>query len=52
MKVVTYATRGIESMRGFDIFMKFANRLGEERSDVTFVVAGQDRVCYGGGGVG
>lgn len=48
MKVVSYATRGMESMRGFDIFMKAANRLSKRRSDVLFVVAGQDRVCYGG----
>src|SRR5262249_36065099 len=48
VKIVTYATRGMESMRGFDIFMKFAKRLGQRRPDVQFVVAGQDRVCYGG----
>jgi glycosyltransferase involved in cell wall biosynthesis len=48
MKVVTYATRGMESMRGFDIFVKAAARLARERSDVLFLVAGQDRVCYGG----
>lgn len=47
-RVVTYATRGMESMRGFDVFMKFAKRLGERRPDVLFVVVGQDRVCYGG----
>lgn len=47
-KIVTYATRGMESMRGFDLFMRFANRLAKERSDVAFVIAGQDRVCYGG----
>jgi glycosyltransferase involved in cell wall biosynthesis len=48
VKLVTYATRGMESMRGFDIFMKFAKKLGERRRDVQFIVAGQDRVCYGG----
>ncbi len=48
MKIVSYATRGMESMRGFDIFMKAANVLAKRRSDVLFVVAGQDRVCYGG----
>jgi glycosyltransferase involved in cell wall biosynthesis len=48
VKVVTYATRGMESMRGFDIFMRFAKKLGDRRKDVTFVIAGQDRVCYGG----
>jgi glycosyltransferase involved in cell wall biosynthesis len=47
-KIVTYATRGMESMRGFDVFMEFARRLSAQRSDVQFVIAGQDRVCYGG----
>ncbi len=46
-KIVSYATRGMESMRGFDIFMRFAKRLGQLRPDVQFVIAGQDRVCYG-----
>jgi glycosyltransferase involved in cell wall biosynthesis len=47
-KAVTYAARGMESMRGFDIFMRFAKRLGDRHRDVQFIVAGQDRVCYGG----
>jgi glycosyltransferase involved in cell wall biosynthesis len=48
MKVVSYATRGMESMRGFDVFMKAANILARRRSDVVFLIAGQDRVAYGG----
>jgi glycosyltransferase involved in cell wall biosynthesis len=48
MKVVSYATRGMESMRGFDIFMKAAKKLADRRKDVIFLIAGQDRVCYGG----
>lgn len=48
VKIVTYATRGMESMRGFDIFMKVAKVLCDRRKDVVFLVAGQDRVCYGG----
>jgi glycosyltransferase involved in cell wall biosynthesis len=47
-KIVTYATRGMESMRGFDIFIKAAKKLYERRDDVIFLIAGQDRVCYGG----
>lgn len=47
-KIVTYVSRGMESMRGFDIFMKAAQRLCARRSDILFVVAGQDRICYGG----
>jgi len=48
VKIVTYVARGMESMRGFDIFMKAANLLCKRRRDVIFVVVGQDRVCYGG----
>jgi glycosyltransferase involved in cell wall biosynthesis len=48
VKIVTYVSRGMESMRGFDVFMKAANLLCKRRQDVLFVVVGQDRVCYGG----
>ena len=48
MKVITYATRGMESMRGFDIFMRAAKKICDRRKDVIFLIAGQDRVCYGG----
>jgi glycosyltransferase involved in cell wall biosynthesis len=47
-RIVTYATRGMESLRGFDIFMRAAKQLYLRRRDVVFVVAGQDRICYGG----
>jgi glycosyltransferase involved in cell wall biosynthesis len=48
VKIITYAARGFESMRGFDIFMKIAKQLCDQRRDVVFAVAGQDRICYGG----
>lgn len=48
VRIVTYATRGMESMRGFDIFMKMAKKLCDRRKDVIFLIAGEDRVCYGG----
>jgi glycosyltransferase involved in cell wall biosynthesis len=48
MKIVTFVARGMESMRGFDIFMKAANLLARQRPDVVFVVVGEDRICYGG----
>ena len=48
VKIVTYATRGMESMRGFDIFMKAARLLCKRHKDIVFVVVGEDRVCYGG----
>lgn len=48
MRVITYATRGMESMRGFDIFMRAAKKICDRRKDVIFLIAGQDRICYGG----
>ncbi len=48
MKIVTYVSRGMESMRGFDMFMKAAKRLCAMRKDVVFVIVGEDRCCYGG----
>jgi len=46
--IVTYVSRGFESMRGFDIFMKSAKKLYQRRPDVLFVVVGTDRIAYGG----
>lgn len=45
--VVTYVSRGLEPIRGFDIFMKVAKRLLEMRDDVVFVVVGKDKISYG-----
>jgi glycosyltransferase involved in cell wall biosynthesis len=47
-RLVTYVSRGFESIRGFDIFMKMAKRLCDLRSDVVFAVVGEDRICYSG----
>ncbi len=47
-KIVTYVSRGMEAMRGFDIFMKIAKRLCDRRDDVLCIVVGEDRVAYGG----
>lgn len=46
-RIVTYVSRGLESMRGFDIFVRVANRIAAEMSNVLFVVVGSDRVHYG-----
>jgi glycosyltransferase involved in cell wall biosynthesis len=46
-KVVTFAARGLESIRGFDLFMKVARRICQARSDVIFVVAGGEEIHYG-----
>jgi glycosyltransferase involved in cell wall biosynthesis len=46
-RIVTYVSYGLESLRGFDIFMKMAKRICAVRQDVLFVVVGADRVQYG-----
>jgi glycosyltransferase involved in cell wall biosynthesis len=46
-RIVTYVARGLESMRGFDLFMQLADRIGRERADVLFVVAGDEEIYYG-----
>lgn len=48
VRIVTYVSRGFESMRGFDVFMQIAKRICDARSDVVFICVGSDRVCYGG----
>ena len=47
VRIVTYVARGLEAMRGFDIFVRVANRIAEAMPDVLFVVVGSDRTCYG-----
>ncbi len=46
-RVVTFVARGLESMRGFDLFMRVAKRICRERSDVLFVIAGDEETYYG-----
>src|SRR6266550_2272239 len=43
-RVVTYVSRGFESMRGFDVFMKAAKKIYTEYSDVLFFIVGSDRI--------
>jgi len=47
-RIVTYVSRGFESMRGFDIFMRVAKRIAQEFADVIFIIVGTDRIAYGG----
>jgi glycosyltransferase involved in cell wall biosynthesis len=47
-RLVTDVARGFESMRGFDIFLKAADRLVRRRPDVQVLVVGSDRIHYGG----
>jgi glycosyltransferase involved in cell wall biosynthesis len=46
-RLVTYVARGLESMRGFDLFMDVARRIAAVRSDVFFAVVGGEKVFYG-----
>lgn len=45
--VVTYLSRGLESFRGFDVFMKVAKLIAEEMPNVVFLVVGGERTVYG-----
>jgi glycosyltransferase involved in cell wall biosynthesis len=47
MKVVTFVARGLESIRGFDLFMQVAGRIARARSDVLFVAVGGEEIHYG-----
>ena len=44
---MTFVSRGLESIRGFDIFMDVARRIARERPDVLFVVVGNEETYYG-----
>jgi glycosyltransferase involved in cell wall biosynthesis len=46
-RVVTFVSRGLESVRGFDLFVKLAARIQRVRSDVVFIVAGEEQTHYG-----
>jgi glycosyltransferase involved in cell wall biosynthesis len=46
-RIVTYVARGLEALRGFDIFMKMAQRIGAARRDVIFVVVGSENSYHG-----
>jgi glycosyltransferase involved in cell wall biosynthesis len=47
-RIVTYVSRGFESMRGFDIFMRAAKKIYTANPNVVFLIVGSDRVAYGG----
>jgi glycosyltransferase involved in cell wall biosynthesis len=50
-RIVTFVARGLESMRGFDLFLKLARRIQKEFANVLFVVAGDETVYYGWDGL-
>jgi glycosyltransferase involved in cell wall biosynthesis len=45
--VITFVSRTLESVRGFDIFMRVAKRIAEARPDALFIVVGAERTHYG-----
>ena len=46
-RIVTYVSRGLESARGFDIFMKVAKKIYQALPNVVFLIAGSERTNYG-----
>lgn len=46
-RIVTYVSRGLEAIRGFDVFMKVAKRICQQYDDVRIFVAGEALSCYG-----
>lgn len=46
-EVITYATRGMEPMRGFVQFMEAVEKILKKRPNSHIVIGGNDRVCYG-----
>ncbi len=47
-RLVTYVSRGLEMMRGFDVFMRAAKRICDADPRVRVVVVGSEEVAYGG----
>jgi glycosyltransferase involved in cell wall biosynthesis len=45
--VVTFVSRGLESIRGFDLFMRTAEGIARARPEVVFVVVGGEEIHYG-----
>lgn len=46
-EVITYATRGMEPIRGFPQFMEAVEKLQKKRPNVHFIIGGNDKVYYG-----
>src|SRR5579864_6764917 len=47
-RVVTFVSRGFESMRGFDLFMRAARFIYQKFPEVIFLAVGVERSSYGG----
>ena len=46
-EIITYATRGMEPMRGFVQFMEAADKILKKRPNTHIIIGGNDKVCYG-----
>jgi glycosyltransferase involved in cell wall biosynthesis len=46
-RVVTFVSRGLESIRGFDLFMRAADLIARARPEVLFIVVGGEEIHYG-----
>ena len=47
VRIVTFVARGLEAMRGFDVFVRVAKQIAAALPSVVFAVVGDDRVHYG-----
>ncbi len=47
-EIITYAARGQEPIRGFSEFMRALPAILAARPQAKILIAGEDRVCYGG----
>lgn len=47
-EIITYAARGLEPIRGFPEFMRALPAILRARPEAKVIIAGDDRVCYGG----
>ncbi|MCS7033857.1 MAG: glycosyltransferase [Phycisphaerae bacterium] len=47
-RIISYCSRGFESMRGFDIFLRAAKFITQRYKKVKVIVVGTDRIAYGG----
>ena len=47
-RIISYCSRGFESMRGFDVFFRAAKFITQRYEKVKIIIVGTDRIAYGG----
>lgn len=47
-RIISYCSRGFESMRGFDVFFRAAKFITQRYPKVKIIIVGTDRIAYGG----